>query len=493
MYGPQVTETSAVYDSLARSTEDGRWAFGTGFEDARGDRHAGAGRRRRAGLAAYCLMLGDDALICAQRLPQWMTRCRSWKRRSRWPTSRWTCSARRACCSPGPARPKAPCSRGTAATKTSSPSSAPSPSSATCGWPSTATPTSPSWPARLLVFSTWRLALFGRLAASKDPVLAAIAAKGVKELAYHRDYAAAWVVRLGDGTDVSHARMQAALDAVWPLRRGVVPRRPGRAGDCPAWRPTRRRSAPRWTPCSTGARRGHAGPPEAAPLGRVAAGPGATACTPKRWATCSPSCRASPARTRTRHGDAAGPGSRQRRRRARSPRPSPTRSCPWSPWPTWASCATWARRATRWSRSPRPTRAAPRCARSRHDLRRRLAAAGFGGSRCAQCWRPPGAPTGSPRAAGEARRGRHRPAGPARRRPARAGPADPHREPARGSPARDAARRTRRRLRRSAPPPARRCAAAALPRAVRAREGDLMSQAPRTDFHSLHGGAGSSG
>ncbi|ALG07127.1 1,2-phenylacetyl-CoA epoxidase subunit PaaC [Kibdelosporangium phytohabitans] len=70
--------------------------------------------------------------------------------------------------------------------------------------------------ARLLVFSTWRLAVFQRLAGSPDQVVAAIAAKGIKELAYHRDYAARWVVRLGDGTDLSHERMQAGLDAVWP-------------------------------------------------------------------------------------------------------------------------------------------------------------------------------------------------------------------------------------------------------------------------------------
>ena len=77
--------------------------------------------------------------------------------------------------------------------------------------------------ARLLVFSAWRLALFERLTAvpatgpRPDPVLAAIAAKAVKELTYHRDYAAAWVIRLGDGTDYSHAKAQAALDALWPL------------------------------------------------------------------------------------------------------------------------------------------------------------------------------------------------------------------------------------------------------------------------------------
>jgi ring-1,2-phenylacetyl-CoA epoxidase subunit PaaC len=70
---------------------------------------------------------------------------------------------------------------------------------------------------RMLVFSSWRLALFEALRGSADPVLAAIAAKGVPELAYHRDYAARWVVRLGDGTELSHAKMRAALDVVWPL------------------------------------------------------------------------------------------------------------------------------------------------------------------------------------------------------------------------------------------------------------------------------------
>jgi ring-1,2-phenylacetyl-CoA epoxidase subunit PaaC len=70
---------------------------------------------------------------------------------------------------------------------------------------------------RLLVFSAWRLALFGALTASADPVLAAIAAKGVKELTYHRDYAARWVIRLGDGTGLSHEKMQAALAVTWPL------------------------------------------------------------------------------------------------------------------------------------------------------------------------------------------------------------------------------------------------------------------------------------
>jgi ring-1,2-phenylacetyl-CoA epoxidase subunit PaaC len=71
--------------------------------------------------------------------------------------------------------------------------------------------------ARLLVFSTWRLALLDRLRHSSDPVIAAVADKGVKELTYHRDYAARWALRLGDGTAESRRRMRAALDWVWPF------------------------------------------------------------------------------------------------------------------------------------------------------------------------------------------------------------------------------------------------------------------------------------
>jgi ring-1,2-phenylacetyl-CoA epoxidase subunit PaaC len=70
---------------------------------------------------------------------------------------------------------------------------------------------------RLLVATAVRLAVFARLRESRDPVLAAIAAKGVHELTYARDHAARWVLRLGDGTPESHRRAQAAVDAVQPL------------------------------------------------------------------------------------------------------------------------------------------------------------------------------------------------------------------------------------------------------------------------------------
>lgn len=70
--------------------------------------------------------------------------------------------------------------------------------------------------ARLLVFSAYQRELYERLTASTDPMLAAIAAKAVKEVDYHRDHATQWVLRLGDGTAESHRRMQAGLGVVWP-------------------------------------------------------------------------------------------------------------------------------------------------------------------------------------------------------------------------------------------------------------------------------------
>ncbi len=69
--------------------------------------------------------------------------------------------------------------------------------------------------ARQFLFSTAQLALFEGLTRSTDPRLAEIAAKAVKEVAYHADIAADWVVRLGDGTEESRRRMLAGLDWCW--------------------------------------------------------------------------------------------------------------------------------------------------------------------------------------------------------------------------------------------------------------------------------------
>jgi len=68
---------------------------------------------------------------------------------------------------------------------------------------------------RQLLFSTWQHLLYQRLMRSSDVALAGIAAKAVKEVAYHRELAADWVVRLGDGTEESAARTQDALDWCW--------------------------------------------------------------------------------------------------------------------------------------------------------------------------------------------------------------------------------------------------------------------------------------
>lgn len=69
---------------------------------------------------------------------------------------------------------------------------------------------------RNFLFSACQLPLWQGLQRSCDDGLAAIAAKSLKETRYHLRHAADWVVRLGDGTEESHARMQAALAELWP-------------------------------------------------------------------------------------------------------------------------------------------------------------------------------------------------------------------------------------------------------------------------------------
>jgi len=69
--------------------------------------------------------------------------------------------------------------------------------------------------ARQFLFSAWQKRLFDQLAASADDRLAAVAAKAVKEVAYHEELAAEWVIRLGDGTEESRRRMVDGLDWMW--------------------------------------------------------------------------------------------------------------------------------------------------------------------------------------------------------------------------------------------------------------------------------------
>jgi ring-1,2-phenylacetyl-CoA epoxidase subunit PaaC len=87
--------------------------------------------------------------------------------------------------------------------------------------------------AKLLLLSAYQKSLYEWLVASTDERLSAIAAKARKESAYHLDHASLWTIRLGDGTDESHRRMQDAVDALWPYTHELFEGEP--AGLRPQW------------------------------------------------------------------------------------------------------------------------------------------------------------------------------------------------------------------------------------------------------------------
>jgi ring-1,2-phenylacetyl-CoA epoxidase subunit PaaC len=223
----------AAYQSLAHDTEDHRWAFGTGFTDPlEGIDASVPDGVDAAALATYCLMLGDDALIYSHRLQQWMTRLPELEEE--------TAIANIALDLLGQARmllARAGLAEGAGRQEDRLAFFREENEFRNVRLVEALDADFAELTGRLLVFSAWRLALFGRLATSRDPVLAAIAAKGVNELSYHRDYAAQWVIRLGDGTGLSHDKMQAALGAIWPLvdelfrADEVVAALPGAAAD----------------------------------------------------------------------------------------------------------------------------------------------------------------------------------------------------------------------------------------------------------------------
>jgi ring-1,2-phenylacetyl-CoA epoxidase subunit PaaC len=206
-----------AYDAITAENDEQHWAFGTGFDDPLSGVDRTLPDVSTVDLSTYCLMLADDALILSQRLTEWCSRAPELEEdvalanialdllgQARLLLTRAgevegagrdedalaylrdehefrNVRLAEIDCGPGPG--------GDFATTI----------------------------ARLLVFSTWRLAVFQRLTDSQDPVLAAIAAKGVKELAYHRDHAAQWTLRLAGGTEYSRTRMIAGLESVWPL------------------------------------------------------------------------------------------------------------------------------------------------------------------------------------------------------------------------------------------------------------------------------------
>ncbi|MCE7006500.1 phenylacetate-CoA oxygenase subunit PaaC [Kibdelosporangium philippinense] len=206
-----------AYEALTEDN-DARWAFGTGFADplAGLDTTVPSGLDA-AELARSCLWLGDDALIMSHRLQEWVAAAPELEDE--------VALANIGLDLLGQARLLL--ARAAKADPSIVPSVAQSDEDALAFFRDAADFHNVRLVeleggdfavsmARLLVFSTWRLALLQRLVDSPDQVLAAIAAKGIKELTYHRDYAARWVVRLGDGTELSHERMQAGIDAVWP-------------------------------------------------------------------------------------------------------------------------------------------------------------------------------------------------------------------------------------------------------------------------------------
>ena len=215
--------SDSVYDGLLGDA-DPHWAFGTGFDDPL----AGVDPTLPAGvdatdLGTYCLMLGDDALVLAQRLAHWTSRAPDLEED--------IALANVALDLLGQARLLL--SRAALAAPALVPGSAQAPEDALAFFRDP-----PEFRnvrlvegedadfadavVRLLLFSVHRLEVLSGLAGSRDPVLAAVAAKGVKEVTYHRDHAARWVVTLARGTDESRRRVLAALDRLWGHRAELV-------------------------------------------------------------------------------------------------------------------------------------------------------------------------------------------------------------------------------------------------------------------------------
>ncbi len=216
----------SAYDGLLDHhtvMDDSQWAFGTEFEDPlAGVDTTIADGVDHAGLAAYCLMLGDDALVYSNRLAEWCSHAPDLEED--------IALANVALDLLGQARLLL--ARAAAADPTlvpSLPEESPVPPEDALAFfrddrdyrnvrlVEVADGDFAMTIARLLLFSTWRLALLQRLTASRDQVLAAIAAKGVAEVSYHRDYAGRWFLTLARGTEESRRRLVEGLDEVWRL------------------------------------------------------------------------------------------------------------------------------------------------------------------------------------------------------------------------------------------------------------------------------------
>ena len=217
----------SAYDGLLEDHhapgDDSQWAFGTDFEDplAGVDTTVPEGVDHEA-LAAYCLMLGDDALVYSHRLSEWCSRAPDLEED--------IALANVALDLLGQARLLlARAAAADVGVVPALPEGSPVPPEDALAFfrddrdfrnVRLVEPDNGDFAVtivRLLLFSTWRLALLQRLVASRDQVLSAIAAKGVKEVTYHRDYAGRWFLTLAQGTEESRRRLESALTVVWPM------------------------------------------------------------------------------------------------------------------------------------------------------------------------------------------------------------------------------------------------------------------------------------
>ena len=184
---------------------------------ARGRRHRRRGPRRLGGcrgVRPVARRRRPRARAAARHVDRPRPRARRGRRARQHRAS--TCSATpgRCCTTPAP-RP--------VAAKTTSPTGATSPSAAARGSSSSRTATSRTRSPASSSASVYLFELYARLRASTDPTLAAIAAKAVKEVDYHRDHATQWVLRLAGGTDESRRRMIARARRHLAVRRRAVP------------------------------------------------------------------------------------------------------------------------------------------------------------------------------------------------------------------------------------------------------------------------------
>lgn len=220
----------SAYAGLDHHTvmDDSQWAFGTTHPDLQGeDPLAGVDTTvpdgvDHAALAAYCLMLGDDALVYSHRLSEWCSRAPDLEEDIALANialdllgQARLLLARAAAADPAvvptmPADSPVPPEDALAFFRTDAGFRNVRLVEAEIGDFAVTI-------ARLLLFSAWRLALLQRLVGSRDQVLAAVAAKGVKEVTYHRDYAGRWFLTLAQGTAESRERLLAAVDRVWRM------------------------------------------------------------------------------------------------------------------------------------------------------------------------------------------------------------------------------------------------------------------------------------